>query len=186
MRVVAIGCGLLVLLLVGYVGWWAFNVMTIVTTTGGGPEVSARQLASTTSGIWIELRLVEQADACRVTEISAPRRLVEVVGLRPPEGFVDEPLPLTEDERRDPETVSWAAGWNRDHVRWVGSEALSPGEPLVLELPASSPAAATGVLSISYERKLGLGGMSSAATITLNAPPESGTSRPTGAEEGAG
>ena len=147
----------------------------MVTTTGGEPEVSAHQLASTASGIRIEVRLADEAGACQVTEISAPRRLAETLGLGPPERFLEEPLPLTEKERRDPETVAWVAEWNRDNVRWVGSESLSPGEPLVLEFPASSPSAATGVLSISYERKLGLGGMSSAATVTLNASPEPGT-----------
>ena len=114
-----------------------------------------------------------------MTEVDAPRQLAEALGLGPPERFLEEPLPLTEEERRDPETVAWAREWNRDNVRWVGAESLSPGEPLVLEFPASSPSAATGVLSISYERKLGFGGMSSATTVTLNAPPETGTSRPT-------
>ncbi len=77
-------------------------------------------------------------------------------------------MPLGPREQRDPETVAWAADWNRENVRWTGSVPIQVGEPVLLRFAAVSPAAASGEVRISYEWKRGLGGGSSAATVTLN------------------
>lgn len=168
MRAAAIGCGALLLLGVAFLLWWSRNPIVYSSSPAAFPEVVLRQIAGLQSAIQVEARLSGETEGYHLTEITATRAFVDALGLSAPAGFQEEPLPLTERERRDPDTVEWTKNWNRENVRWVGAMPIHPGKPVNITFSAESPEATTGELMITYERKRALGGILSSATLTLN------------------
>ena len=103
-----------------------------------------------------------------VTQISMPRDLARVLGVRPPSGFSEQLLPLDERSKNNAEMVKFVEEYNRDTLRWVGSLSLPPGEPVTLMIPAQAPQGGNGKISFQYEwRGKVLGGSMSSFTAIL-------------------
>jgi len=103
-----------------------------------------------------------------VTQISMPRDLARVLGVRPPSGFSEQLLPLDERSKNNAEMLKFVEEYNRDTLRWVGSLSLPPGESVTLMIPAQAPQGGTGKISFQYEwRGKVLGGSMSSFTAIL-------------------
>ena len=167
-RFLVVGCGAVLLLAVGVLVWWVWDLMVLMGPGGELPVVTLRQVEAPGGAILVEARLSSEAEGYRLSEIVADRTLAEALGLSAPDGFVEEPMPLSDREKRDPDTVAWASEWNRENLRWTGAVPIRADESVLLRFAAASPTAASGLLRVSYEWKLGLGGGSAEATVTLN------------------
>jgi hypothetical protein len=127
--------------------------------------------------ILVEAVLSGSSDGFFIDDISCPVIVVQTFGLGPPVGFHVEPLPLEEDDRKDPTMVAFVEKWNAENVRWAGSLPLQPGVPVALLFPSSALSAVGGKLTISYERRGHFGGMSAATAVELNPSPNGSEAR---------
>lgn len=90
-----------------------------------------------------------------IAEISAPRELVELLGLGTPVGYHEAPVVA---EKRSREEQDRVAELNRGHNHWRGGGPLVPDEPYLLRVPASRLEAGFGHLSIGIGSELDPGG----------------------------
>ena len=168
-RKILLGCGGLLGLIVVFLFWWSRNPIVFTMPEGMLAEVTARQLDNPASdAIVVELDLAGADSKYRITDISVERGLAAVLGLSPPAGFREEPLPLEEEDKTDPATVNFIAEWNAENLRWVCDLEIAPGEPILVRIPATEPLAASGPLWISYEQVSTLGGHWSSTTLVVN------------------
>ena len=117
----------------------------------------------------IEILATGSADGAVITEIDMERSLRDGLGLRPPAGFVLEALKLEPREQGDEDAAAYVSRYNREKVRYTGRFEVSRDKPAVLRFPADHPQAASGVIRLQHERKIGLGGSIGFASVTVGA-----------------
>lgn len=105
----------------------------------------------------IVLAVNNPGSATTITSIVAPRSVVSLLELDPPEGFVASPLPLSEQEAHHPQTVAFVEEFNRENVQWVGRYRLKPKALNYLEIPSRKTASLRGRLTFELQGRWGLG-----------------------------
>jgi hypothetical protein len=148
MKKILLGCGGLVgLIVVLFLIWWSRNPIVFTLPEGLLSEVTARQLDNPAGdAVVVELELSGADSAYKISDLSVTRELASSLGLSPPTGFREEPLPLEEEDKTDSETVAFVAEWNAENLRWVCDLEIAPGEPTVIRIPAAEPLAASSPL----------------------------------------
>ena len=165
-KIILIIAGVLIIAVVAFLFWFARNPV-VVLSKGPGKTVTASVLPDEAS-LKVTMMLTGTDQPHTLTQISMPRTLAQASGLRPPNGFSEQPLPLEERNKNNAEIVKFVETFNKDTLRWVGSFPLPPGESVELIIPAETPRAATGKISFQYEwRGKVLGGSMSSFTVTL-------------------
>jgi len=163
------GCGLIVLLAIGLTMWASRNPIILPTPKGALPQLTGRQVAGGSHEVVVELRSSGSVPGFTVTSIDLPRQLASALGIQAPPGF--KAAPLLVEAGDTPETVAFVQDFNKTTLRWEGRLAIPADRPVRVRFPASAPSAATGALSLDYERKALLGGMSAATQVQLNQVP---------------
>ena len=176
MKVITIGCGIVFLLVVGAALILLIRrPLVFFAPAGMFPNVTCEQLPSGERSIRIRVSIENTDKPLTVVSIEMPRTVAEDLQLSPPEGFVIEPLPLTKAERNDPEILKFAEEFDAKTLRWGGSLLLAPDYDSVVEIPSEKPTGGAGTLTFSYERKVGLGGLSSGFDVEINTVPKKPT-----------
>ncbi len=94
----------------------------------------------------------------QITEISVKREIAAKLGLSAPGGFTESPVPLTEKDKLDKETVEFVENYNTENVRWIGKLPLAPDAITEITFPATSTSNLGGNIRFRYEAKIGYGG----------------------------
>jgi len=165
--------GLILLIAIGYI-IWRFAVrgdglVLIGADTGKRVTASLIEIIPNES---LVLQIDNNDKTNFVTVISMPRQLAETLGANPPEGFLAEPMPLSESERKDKETVDYAKEYDAQTLRWAGRLLLTPNEPTEFKIPAKNTSDVSGRIDFQYEAKVGFGGAISFFSLSLDSPPE--------------
>jgi len=162
--------GIILLVVVGYF-IWRFVIRgdgLVLLTADTGKRVSAR-LREIIPNQSLVIEIDNNDKANFITVISMPRELAESIGASPPDGFVVEPMPLTEAEQKDEETVEHAKNYDLQTARWSGNFQLTPDEVTELRIPVKSTANIAGRIDFQYEAKVGFGGSISFFSVSLEA-----------------
>lgn len=166
--------GIVLLVVIAYIVW-RFVIRgdaLVLLDSGGGKRVCA-SLTEIVPGEAIVVGIDNNEKNNFVTVISIPRDLASRLEVSPPEGFVEELLPLTEKEKKDKKSVQYAEKYNSETLRWAGRLDLEPNEITELRIPAKGTAqVSAGRIDFQYEAKVGLGGSISFFSLRLD-PPES-------------
>ena len=161
--------GILVLCFVAYLGW-RFVVRgepLVLVSPAAGKQLSASLKSATSKQLVVEVD--NGSNESSITGVNLDRSLASRLGLSPPGGFKEEPLPLAESERQNKETVEFVESFNRDILRWVGALPLPSNAKTQLIIPATSTADLSGIISLQCESKAGLGGSISTLRVNLSA-----------------
>ena len=160
--------GIILLVVVGYLIWrFAIRGDALVlfsADTGKRVSASLKEIIPNQSLV-IEIDNNDKANF--VTVISMPRVLAESMGASPPEGFAVEPMPLSEAERKDEETVEYAENYDLQTVRWSGNFQLTPDDVTEFKIPVNITAELAGRINFQYEAKVGFGGSISFFSVSL-------------------
>jgi len=141
----------------------------LVLVTQSAAKHAAASLKAVAENQSLVLEIENDSREGRITELKFERALATQFGLSPPDGFKEEPLPLSEGEKSDKDMVGFVASFNRETVRWVGVLPLPPGAKAQLVIPASSTSGLTGIISLQCESKVGFGGSISTLRVNLGA-----------------
>lgn len=161
--------GVALLVLVAYF-LWRFMVagdgLVLLTQDSG------RRVAGSVKHVLPEreilLEIINNDRENSITEITLSRQQVNRLGLSQPAGFREEPLPLTESDRKNDELVEFVEEFNDKNVRWVGRLELEPNAVTELAVPATSASGLQGYMDIQYEARVGFGGSISSFRVHLS------------------
>ena len=164
--------GIVLLVAVGYL-IWRFVIRgdgLVLLSADTGKRVSANlKEVIPNQSLLIEIDNNDKPNF--VTVISMPRELADSLGVKPPEGFAVETLPLTESEKEDEETVESAKNYDKETLRWSGNFELTPNGVTELRIPAERTADFSGRINFQYEAKAGFGGSISFFSVSLESSP---------------
>ncbi len=138
---------------------WRFVIRgdAIVLVRPGQPAAVSARLSRFVARDSMVIGFQVHSGRHRINEISLTRALAEALGLRPPDGFVVEDLPLSNREQSDPAMRAFVADYNRDNLRWVGRFELAAEGVTELAFPLSAAEPVAGSIQLTYESKLGTG-----------------------------
>ncbi len=143
----------LVTAFVGFLIWLSRNPI-VLFGEGPGKHVAASVVPDAAAHtLTVAMQLSGTQRPHTVTEISMPRTLAQALGVRPPNGFSEQFLPLDDRSKNNPDMVKSVEKFNQDTLRWVGALPLPPGDPVSLTISSQTPLASTGTISFQYEWK---------------------------------
>ncbi len=119
----------------------------------------------------IVVEIDSNADNNRITEISLSRQLASQLGIGPPSGFAEEPLPLTEKELKDKDAVAFAEKFNKETLRWAGNLVLAPNARTEILFPVRFTTLPSGYIDIVYRTKFAVGGGTALVRIDISPTP---------------
>lgn len=132
---------------------------------------SGKRVAATVKRVIPDKEIVIEVDnnedKNRITQITILRSLVAEWGMSSPAEFKEEPLTLTEEEKKDKEEVAFVEKVNKEEMRWVGNVPLALNAKTELVFPVKTAQKLSGIIRIRYEKKLGLGGVISSLKVDL-------------------
>ena len=164
--------GLIVLIAIAYFVWrfavGGDGLVLIGADTGKRVTASLKRIIPNES---LVLEIDNNDKTNFITVISIPRQLAETLAVSPPEGFLVEPMPLSESERKDRETVEYAKEYDAQTLRWAGRFRLMPNELTELMIPARNTSDLSGRIDFQYEAKVGFGGSISFFSLSLDSLP---------------
>lgn len=171
MRTVLITLGVLVFLVLLGAAVVLFRLSRgpIALSMPTGPELRARQVAGDGKSIVVALSF-EGSRSATVTDLEIRRDAAARLGLSAPTNFVERPLELEPEDRKDPATVAWIDKRNAEELRWEGKLVVPPAGTVMLSIPATRPEATEAELSIGYEVKFDIGGKLAASKVTVGRP----------------
>jgi len=161
--------GILVLVLVAYFVW-RFVVRgdgLVLITQDSGTHVSGT-VKRVVPAKELVIEIINNGKERRVTQISMPKSVASQAGFSEPVDFKVEELPLTEDEKKDKETVAFVEQYNKENLRWVGDFTLPAESTTEFSIPASRISKASGSIDFQYESKAGPGGSISFFRVNLS------------------
>ena len=153
-------------MLIGLAAILAYGVWFVRSAVVDHVKVSATAKA-VEKAIEVEVVATGSGDGAVITVIDMERSLRDALGLSPPAGFTAAPMPLDAREKDDKEAAAYVEKYNREKVRYAGRLAVAPGAPTVLRFAAERPDAASGVIHLQHERKIGMGGSISFTSVTV-------------------
>lgn len=160
---------LIILVVVAYLGWQFFlrgKPLVLVR------EASTKRVTGSLARIVPESELVIEVnnDAAKntITNITVLRELASRLGLSAPQGFKEEALLLTEEEKKEKASVDFAKKFNWENLRWVGEMKLLPNEKTEIAIPAERTKGLSDYIDFQYESKSGLGGSISFFRVNLD------------------
>jgi hypothetical protein len=159
---------LVVAVLTAFLVWIAFRGIFFISC-GSGVTVKAAAVCDVAAhSVRVTMRLTGTQKTYKVTEISVPRDLARVLGVRAPQGFAEQALPLEERLKGDADSVKFVEDFNWANLRWIGELPLTPNREVAFMIPAESPQGGSGTFSFVYSwRGAVLGGVTSFFTADL-------------------
>lgn len=160
--------GLIVLVIITYFAWRFVihgDALVLVTPeTGNWVNAVVKQIDP---GKELVIEVTNNNKENRITQISMLRKLASELGVSAPTGFKVEVLPLTEEDKKNKETVEFVKKYNNENLRWVGSFKLAPNSKTELSIPATLASLSGGSIDFQYESKVGFGGSISFFSVSL-------------------
>lgn len=177
--------GVIVLLLVAYFVWRfvvAGDPLVLVTQDSGDRVTAVVKRVIPAEALVIAISNNNKEN--RITQISMLRSVAQKLGVSEPSGFKTEELPLTEDDRKNTETVDFVKQYNIENLRWVGSLELAPNAATELVIPATAVPPISGIIDFQYEARVGFGGSISFFRLNLAEQQANKTLAPAGQPDG--
>lgn len=144
--------GIILLLLVAYVGWVLFSANSTIGIT---PSAQAEVLLDR---IRVTVDFPDSNAEHQITEVLFPRELGDKLGITAPPEFRVAPYTLDDTGGLAiDESGKWVEESNQNEIRWLGSVALSSDGSTTLEFPIRRTITGQGALRFQYERKIAMG-----------------------------
>jgi hypothetical protein len=161
---------IVLVMVVGFVAWRLLSGGGLILVTPASADRVTAVVKQVVPNKEIVIEINNNSKNNSVSEITLSRATAAQLGVSPPQGFQQEPLPLTKDEANNKETADFVAQFNQENLRWVGKFPLAPDAKSELVIPAKSTAQPTGRIHFQYEAKVGLGGSISSFSVNLAQP----------------
>ncbi len=153
LKSIFVAVGVLLIVFVAYAAWVIIRAGDAI---GVQPIVETEVLSGR---IRLTITLPGVDTEHQITEVIFPREFGEQLEITAPNSFRLTPYAL--EDTSDPnseEAAQWVASTNRRDMRWLGSIAVPPEVPVVLDFPFRYKVTGHGTLRFQYERNIGMSG----------------------------